>query len=104
MAKIGVWLIGAQGSLASTVVVGARAIARQLAGGGGLVTELPELAPLPLAGLGDLLFGGWDVPPGALVSRAGARARAACAAPEPLLTSLHGDVGAVEACVRPGSA
>src|SRR5712691_4911826 len=64
MAKIGVWLIGAQGSLASTLVLGARAIARQLAAGGGLVTELPELAPLPLVGVGDLAFGGWDIEPG----------------------------------------
>ena len=39
MPKIGVWLIGAQGSLASTVVLGARAVARRLATGGGLVTE-----------------------------------------------------------------
>jgi myo-inositol-1-phosphate synthase len=51
MAKVGVWLVGAQGSLASTVVLGARAIARGLAAGGGLVTELPELAGLPLVGL-----------------------------------------------------
>ena len=48
MAKAGVWLIGAQGSLASTVVLGARAIARGLAAGGGLVTDLPELAGVPL--------------------------------------------------------
>jgi len=48
MAKVGVWLVGAQGSLASTVVLGARAIARRLATGGGLVTELPELVALPL--------------------------------------------------------
>ncbi len=31
MAKVGVWLIGAQGSLASTVVLGARALARDAA-------------------------------------------------------------------------
>ena len=63
MPKIGVWLIGAQGSLASTVVLGARAIARKLAPGAGLVTELPELAPLPLVKLDDLTFGGWDLAP-----------------------------------------
>src|SRR5437899_7148674 len=33
MAKVGFWLIGAQGSLASTVVLGARAVARRLATG-----------------------------------------------------------------------
>src|SRR5881396_3299499 len=104
MAKVGVWLIGAQGSLASTVVLGARAIARKLAAGGGLVTELPELAPLPLVGLGDLVFGGWDIAPGGLVERARSLARDDCAVPEPLVTRLDEDLRAVEARVRPGFA
>src|SRR2546428_13298261 len=70
MAKVGVWLVGAQGSLASTVVLGARAIARKLAAGGGHVTELPELAALPFVPLADLAFGGWVIPPTGLVARA----------------------------------
>ena len=70
MAKVGVWLIGARGSLASTVVLGARAIARRLAAGGSLVTELPELAPLSLVGVADLAFGGWDIVPTGLVEHA----------------------------------
>ena len=49
MNKIGAWLIGARGTLATTAVVGARAIVHGLASGGGLVTELPELSSLPLA-------------------------------------------------------
>ena len=52
--RIGVWLVGAQGSLASTVVLGARAIARGRAGRAGLVTELPEVAALPLVGIENL--------------------------------------------------
>ena len=70
MAKVGVWLVGAQGSLASTVVLGARAIARKLAADGGLVTELPELTALPFVPLADLAFGGWDIVPTGLVARA----------------------------------
>jgi len=72
MRKTGVWLIGAQGSLASTVVLGARAVARGLATGHGLVTELPELTAIPLVAIGDLAFGGWDL---ALAGRASAPAR-----------------------------
>src|SRR5205809_1753684 len=102
--KVGVWLIGAQGSLASTVVLGARAIARKLAADGGLVTELPELTSLPLVGLGDLVFGGWDIAPGGLVERARSLARDDCAVPEPLVTRLDEDLMAVEARVRPGFA
>jgi len=104
MGRVGVWLIGAQGSLASTVVLGARAIARKLAAGGGLVTELPELTSLPLVGLGDLVFGGWDIAQSGLVDRARSLARDDCAVPEPLVTRLDEDLMAVEARVRPGFA
>src|SRR5437899_2382982 len=104
MAKVGVWLIGAQGSLASTVVVGARAIARQLARGGGLVTELPELAALPLVGVGELAFGGWDIAPTGLVAQARSLASDDAAVPESLVTRLEADLEGVEARVRPGLA
>src|SRR3990172_4088108 len=104
MAKVGIWLVGAQGSLASTVVLGARAIARELATGGGLVTELPELAGLPLVDLGDLAFGGWDIAPTGLVEHARALARDDAAVAESLVAQLEGDLTAVEARVRPGFA
>src|SRR5260370_36406677 len=102
MAKVGAWLVGAQGSLASTVVLGARAIVRGLATGGGLVTELPELAGLPLVGLSDLAFGGWDIAPAGLVEHARALARDDATVPESLVAPLVGDLKAVEARVRPG--
>src|SRR5919197_3590627 len=104
MGMIGVWLIGAQGSLASTVVLGARAIARKLAAGGGLVTELPEFAALPLVGAGDLVFAGWDIAPAGLVRRARALACDDAAVPESLVANLEPDLRAVEARVRPGFA
>src|SRR3989441_1437362 len=104
MAKVGVWLIGAHGSLASTAVMGALAIARGLAGGGGLVTELPELAPLPLVGLGDLAFGGWDIAPTGLVAQVRSLASDDAAVAESLVTRLEADLKAVEARVRPGFA
>ena len=104
MARGGVWLVGGQGSLASTVVLGARAIACRLAAGGGLVTELPELARLPLAGLGDLAFGGWDIAPGGLVGHARALASDDAAVAESLVVRLEDDLEAVEARMRPGFA
>src|SRR2546427_8328475 len=102
MAKVGVWLVGAQGSLASTVVLGARAIARRLATGGGLVTELPELAALPLVSLADLAFGGWDIAPTGLVARARELATDDGAVAESLVTGLEADLESVEARIRPG--
>jgi len=104
MAKVGVWLIGAQGSLASTVVLGARALARRLAAGGGLVTELQEFAPLPLVALDGLAFGGWDIAPTGLVAQARSLASDDAAVPESLVTRLEADLTMIEARVRPGFA
>src|SRR5947209_3045324 len=102
MAKVGAWLVGAQGSLASTVVLGARAIARRLATGGGLVTELPELAALPFVPLADLAFGGWDIAPTGLVARARELAADGGAVAESLVTGLEADLKSVEMRIRPG--
>src|SRR5438309_5969556 len=104
MAKVGVWLVGAQGSLASTVVLGARAIARRLASGVGLVTELPELAALPFVPLADLAFGGWDIAPTGLVARARVLAADNGAVAESLVTGLEADLKSVEMRIRPGFA
>src|SRR2546427_9823711 len=102
MAKVGVWLVGAQGSLASTVVLGARAIARRLATDGGLVTELPELAALPFVPLTDLAFGGWDIASTGLAARARELATEDGAVAESLVTGLEADLKSVEMRIRPG--
>src|SRR2546422_2918550 len=104
MTKVGVWLVGAQGSLASTVVLGARAIARRLATGGGLVTELPELAAMPFVPLADLAFGGWDIAPTGLVARARELVADDGAVAESLVTGLEADLKSIEAAIRPGFA
>ncbi len=59
--RVGVWMVGALGGIATTMVVGARAIARGLVSDNGLVTNRPELAPLGLVGVDELVFGGHDV-------------------------------------------
>ena len=58
---IGVWMVGALGGIGTTMVVGARAIARGLASDTGMVTNRPEFAPLGLVPMGDLVFGGHEV-------------------------------------------
>lgn len=100
--RIGVWLVGARGSLAATVVVGARALARGLTGGWGLVTELPELAALRLVGLDQLVFGGWDVTTTGLLERAQALAREDRALPAELVEAVAPDLKVIEGRIRPG--
>ncbi|MDF1660822.1 MAG: inositol-3-phosphate synthase [Planctomycetota bacterium] len=59
--RLGVWIIGALGDVATTSMVGAAAIARGLRGTTGLVSELEEIRKLPLTPLSGFVFGGHDV-------------------------------------------
>jgi len=59
--KIGIWIIGAKGGVASTVTVGLVALKKGLAPNHGLVTQLPQFAGLDLAGFGDFTIGGHEI-------------------------------------------
>ncbi|MCB9882265.1 MAG: inositol-3-phosphate synthase [Planctomycetes bacterium] len=59
--RLGVWLVGARGGLATTVMTGARAMAKGLAPRIGLLTEHEMFAGFPLAGFDELVFGGHDI-------------------------------------------
>ena len=88
--------------MASAVVLGARAVARGLAGRTGLVTETPDLKPLPLVEPDQIVFGGWDIAPAGLLERARSLARDDRAVPSDLVEALRSDLEAVEGQVRPG--
>lgn len=59
--KIGVWVIGARGSVAGAVFLGAAALKAGLVDGTGLVTELPAFQDLGLVKMDGLRFGGCDI-------------------------------------------
>jgi myo-inositol-1-phosphate synthase len=59
--KTGVWIFGAKGGLATTMMVGARAIEKGLTSSAGLVTDREEMAPLNLVRVENLVFGGHDI-------------------------------------------
>jgi myo-inositol-1-phosphate synthase len=61
--SIGVWLIGAFGTVATTVVVGAKAMAAGIAPRIGLATESTALEPLRFPPIGALRFGGHEIRP-----------------------------------------
>jgi myo-inositol-1-phosphate synthase len=58
---IGVWMVGALGGVGTTMVVGARAMARGLTSDTGLVTNRPEFESLDLVPMADLVFGGHEI-------------------------------------------
>jgi myo-inositol-1-phosphate synthase len=59
--KLGLWLIGAKGGVATTVVVGLAALRKGLAGNQGLVSALPQFAGLDFAGWNDFTVGGHEI-------------------------------------------
>ncbi|WP_428559747.1 MAG: inositol-3-phosphate synthase [Solidesulfovibrio sp. DCME] len=60
MKPIGVWILGAYGSIATVMIASIAAIKHGYCGRFGLVTERPEFADVDLASLGSLVFGGHE--------------------------------------------
>lgn len=57
----GIWIIGALGEVATTLMTGTLALRQGLASTAGLVTELPPFSRMSLAPLDTLVFGGADI-------------------------------------------
>jgi len=100
---VGVWMIGALGGVATTMVVGARAIARGLVSDAGLVTNHPELAPLGLVPVGDLVFGGHEVRLSNFYESARDVARQSGSFSLELVEQLKNDLLDVSEALKPGT-
>lgn len=90
--KLGVWLFGALGGLATTTVVGARAIAKGKAAPLGLLTATPAFARVPLAPIQSLVFGGHELRAGDWNSAAAEMQQLNGTLPWPLLQALRADL------------
>ena len=98
---VGVWFVGARGSVATTAVVGALAIRGGLAEPIGCVADLPELAVARAPGLDRLVFGGHDVVEVPLAKRAELLAADGVIPPH-LPAVLATELLAADAELRPG--
>jgi myo-inositol-1-phosphate synthase len=101
--KVGVWLIGARGSVATTVVAGAAAVKCGLSPAVGCVTELPVFATCAMPGIDDLVFGGHDIAATPLAKRA-ERLADGGVVPARILDAVRDDLIAADAEIRPGVA
>ncbi|REE97967.1 myo-inositol-1-phosphate synthase [Thermomonospora umbrina] len=99
--RVGVWLVGARGSVATTVVTGAAALRSGLLPPVGCVTETPGFAGVGLPPLDALVFGGHDIGGSPLVERAEELARAGVV-PALLPAAVTGALTEAEAEIRPG--
>jgi myo-inositol-1-phosphate synthase len=99
--RTGAWLIGSRGSVATTTITGAAAIAAGLAPATGVVTLGPPFADVGLPDLGDIVFGGHDVVETPLAVRA-ARLVDGGVIPTGVPEAVAGRLAAAEAEMRSG--
>lgn len=59
--KLGVWLVGASGNVATTVAVGLAALQKRLSPSIGLLTETAPVSQLPLVPINGIVLGGHEV-------------------------------------------
>ncbi|MCM1977394.1 inositol-3-phosphate synthase [Streptomyces sp. G1] len=99
--RTGVWLVGARGSVATTVVAGCAAISAGLHPPTGMVTETPAFTDCQLPPLPNLVFGGHDTLDCPLPKRAEELA-AGGVLPHGLPTAVQSELAAGEREIRPG--
>jgi myo-inositol-1-phosphate synthase len=100
--RTGIWFIGSRGSVATTATVGALAMAARLGAHTGLVSDLPDLARVPLPPLDRFVIGGHEVKDGSLVKRA-EELGAAGVFPAALVDVLARELAEVDERIRPGA-
>ncbi|WP_399891969.1 inositol-3-phosphate synthase [Streptomyces sp. BBFR51] len=99
--RTGVWLIGARGSVATTVVAGCAAVTAGLHPPTGMVTETPDFADTGLPALSSLVFGGHDTVDCPLPKRAEALADGGVL-PHGLPSAVRAELAAADSEIRPG--
>lgn len=102
--KIGVWIIGARGSIAAAVMVGALALRRGLADATGMTTASSEFDAMDLVWPGSLEFGGCDVRGGSLVESLHRLARETWPVDRSILDGIEGDLAEIEGQISAGTA
>ena len=101
--RIGVWLIGTKGGVASTTILGLIALKKGLVGPTALVSELPQFKHLDLAPWTEFVVGGHEiraVPLCVEVSRMAAEMGSVRA---DVLAQCRDDLDEIERAIRPGT-
>ncbi len=102
--KLGVWLVGARGAVATTTIVGATALARNLIPPTGMVSASEPFSALPLAPIDLITFAGHDLSSLSLVEAAHALERDRGPLSKELVLAVEDEVAAIDARIRPAPA
>ncbi len=95
--KIGIWLAGARGDIATTLIVGTLAVRAGRVSSSGMVTEIPPINELDLADLDSLVFGGLDIIEDSLVDTARVVARRSGTYTYELIDAIESDLQTIDA-------
>ena len=101
--QIGLWLIGAKGGVATTVMTGLAALARGLVEPIGLITETEGFHSLNLIDWSDIVVGGHDIRNESLLDEARRMWTVSRAIPPGVLESVTPDLVDIETRLRPGT-
>lgn len=101
--KVGVWLVGAWGGVATTVVVGLLALKRGLTGTTGLVTARPPFDDLDLLQWDEIVLGGHEIRETSYATEAVALHRHSNVFAEEVLPQLTEEFADIDARIRPGT-
>jgi myo-inositol-1-phosphate synthase len=101
--KLGLWLVGAKGGVATTVTVGLTALRRGLTGTSGLVSALPQFAGLDFADWGDFTIGGHEIREASLFAEAQQLVRGNHALSGDLVAKLKSDLDKLDKNTRSGT-
>lgn len=100
--RVGAWLIGAKGGVATTMMTGLAALQRGAIQPVGLFTATPACAGLGLVDFPDIVIGGHDIRSGPLAAEAWRMWTQSRAIPPELLEGAAGLFAAIEPRLRPG--
>jgi myo-inositol-1-phosphate synthase len=101
--RIGIWLIGACGGVASTAITGLLALQKGLTGSTGLVSDLPLFSHLELPDWGQFVVGGHEIRDVSLADEAGRLHTESRVLDAKLLDLLHDDYIRFGQNIRPGT-
>jgi myo-inositol-1-phosphate synthase len=101
--RIGIWLLGARGGVASTVCVGLAALRKGLVRNQGLVSDLPAFSRLDLAAWDEFVVGGHEIRGVRLFDEAMKMAEVSRAIDATLIQACREDLDRIDQEIRPGT-
>ena len=104
MSDVGVWFVGARGNIATTAMIGARAIARDATSTTGLVTERDLCTELDLPDIDSFAFGGHDIREGSVLEDARELAERNDVPDHATLAAVEDDLAGIDEYIRCGTA